>query len=611
MKILGISAFYHDSSVCLTENENILFAAQEERFSREKHDKNFPKKSLEYLSKKFLNNNIENVDHIIFFDKPFLKFERLLETYVYYAPFKGYKSFKTSIPIWIKEKLFQKDLLIKEIAKIFKTNKKNVKKKISFSEHHLSHAASAFYPSNFEEAAIVTMDGVGEWSTTTIGVGEKNKIKILKEINYPHSLGLLYSAFTYFLGFKVNSGEYKIMGLAPYGEPIYKKLILEKLLILKDDGSFYLNQEYFNYSVGLTMTNSLFSKLFEIPVRKPEEELKQKHMDIAASIQAALETLVIKIIKYAKKITGKKKLCLAGGVALNCVSNFKLVKEKIFQEIWVQPAAGDAGGSLGACNFLYYHILNNKRNLNDFDKMQGSFLGAKYNDKEILRELKYFNLNFNKMSNKDELYSFLAKKISEGNSVGWFSGKAEYGPRALGARSIIADPRPRDMQKNLNLKIKFRESFRPFAPSVLEEYQEMWFSSEIKNYYMLFINDVINSEIQNKNIKGLNKLEEVKSKIKSVTHVDLTARVQAVSKKFNENFHKLISEFNKITGVPILINTSFNVRGEPIVNSPNDAIKCFLGTNLDFLILEDYIIDKKLQEDYLLKSNHSISFNKD
>lgn len=611
MKILGISAFYHDSSVCLTEGEEILFASQEERFSREKHDKNFPKKSLEYLCENYLNSNVENVDHIIFFDKPFLKFERLLETYVYYAPFKGYESFRTSIPVWIKEKLFQKDLLIKEIAKIFKCSKKVVKKKISFSEHHISHAASAFYPSNFEDAAIVTMDGVGEWSTTTIGIGEKNKIKILKEINYPHSLGLLYSAFTYFLGFKVNSGEYKIMGLAPYGKPIYKDLILDKLLVLKDDGSYYLNQEYFNYSVGLTMTNTLFEKLFGIPTRNPEEELLQKHMDIAASIQAALEILVIKIIKYTKKITKKKNLCLAGGVALNCVSNYKLVKERIFENIWVQPAAGDAGGSLGACNFLYYHILNNERKINEFDNMRGSFLGAKYSDKKIVNELNHYKLNFSKIETQDELYSKLAKKISEGNSVGWFNGRAEYGPRALGARSIIADPRPQDMQKNLNLKIKFRESFRPFAPSVLEEYHDQWFSSEIKNYYMLFINNVINSSLRNKDAEGLNKLEEVESKIKSVTHVDLTARVQAVSKKFNESFYKLISEFYKITGVPILINTSFNVRGEPIVNSPEDAIKCFLGTNLDFLVIENFIIDKKLQDEYLLKSNHSISFNKD
>ena len=611
MKILGISAFYHDSSVCLTEDENILFAAQEERFSREKHDKNFPKKSLEYLCKNYLDFNIKNIDHIIFFDKPFLKFERLLETYVYYAPFKGYDSFKTSIPIWIKEKLFQKDLLINEISKIFKTTKKEVKKRICFSEHHLSHAASAFYPSNFEEAAIVTMDGVGEWSTTTIGVGEKNKIKILKEINYPHSLGLLYSAFTYFLGFKVNSGEYKIMGLAPYGDPKYKELILEKLLILKDDGSYYLNQDYFNYSVGLTMTNDLFEKLFKIPTRKPEENLSQTHIDIAASIQAVLEILVLKLIKYAKDITGKKNLCLAGGVALNCVSNFKIVKKNIFEKIWVQPAAGDAGGSLGACNFLYYHILNNKRNLRDTDNMNGSFLGPKYSEEEILRELNYFNLKFSKITNKDQLYLELAKKISEGNSVGWFNGKAEYGPRALGARSILADPRPQDMQKNLNLKIKFRESFRPFAPSVLEEHQDQWFSSEIRNYYMLFINDVLNASLKDKFTKGLEKLNKVESKIKSVTHVDLTARVQAVSKKFNKDFYNLINEFYKISGVPILINTSFNVRGEPIVNSPKDAIRCFLGTNLDYLVLENFIIDKKQQEEYLLKSNHSISFEKD
>ena len=412
MKILGISAFYHDSSVALIENEQIIFAAHEERFSRVKHDKEFPKHALKYLFSEHLQNGFDEIDHIVFFDKPFLKFERLLETYLYYAPFKGFSSFRKSIPIWIKEKLFQKDLIIKEISKIMNVDKKLVKSKLLFSEHHISHAASAFFPSQFEDAAIVTMDGVGEWSTTTIGIGEKNKLEILKEINFPHSLGLLYSAFTYFLGFKVNSGEYKVMGLAPYGEPKYKKKILDNLLIVKEDGSYYLNQDYFNYSVGLTMTNEKFENLFDLKTRKPEEKLLKIHMDMAASVQAALEEIVIKIIKYAKKLTGKKNLCLAGGVALNCVSNFKLIKEDIFENIWVQPAAGDAGGSLGACFFLYYHVLNKKRSVGDFDKMLGSYLGSKFDENQIIEQLNYFKLKFTKENNKNKFNSYIAKKIT-------------------------------------------------------------------------------------------------------------------------------------------------------------------------------------------------------
>ncbi len=611
MKILGISAFYHDSSVALIENERIIFAAHEERFSRIKHDKQFPKYSLKYLFNKYLKNGFEEIDYIVFFDKPFLKFERLLETYLYYAPFKGFASFKKSIPIWIKEKLFQKDFIIKELSKIMNVEKKFVKSKLNFSEHHMSHASSAFFPSTFEDAAIVTMDGVGEWSTTTIGIGEKNKLKILKEINFPHSLGLLYSAFTYFLGFKVNSGEYKVMGLAPYGKPIFKQKILDNLLIVKEDGSYYLNQSYFNYSVGLTMTNKKFENLFDLKVRNPEEKLLQIHMDVAASVQAVLEDVVIKIIKYVKKLTGKKNLCLAGGVALNCVSNFKLIKENIFENIWVQPAAGDAGGSLGACYFLYYHVLNQSRSIDEFDKMHGAYLGSKFDEQEILDEINFFKLRFTKEDDKDKINISIAEKISRGNSIGWFSGRSEYGPRALGARSIIADPRPKNMQKELNLKIKFRESFRPFAPSVLEEHHDKWFSSEVKNFYMLFINKVLDSKIIDINAKGIDKLNSIESKIKSVTHVDLTARVQSISKKINPNFHSLISEFYKITNVPMLINTSFNVRGEPIVNSPKDAIKCFLGTNLDYLVLENFIISKKDQSEHLLKNNHAITFDKD
>ena len=612
MKILGISAFYHDSSVALIDDEKIVFASQEERFSRKKHDKEFPKKSLKFLVLNYLDNDFKNLDYIVFFDKPFLKFERLLETYLYYSPLKGYDSFKQSIPIWIKEKLYQRDLIINEISEIFNISKKEVKNKLHFSEHHLSHAASAFFPSKFEDAAIITLDGVGEWSTSTIGIGKKNNISIIKEINFPHSLGLLYSAFTYFLGFKVNSGEYKLMGLAPFGTPRYKDLIYENLIDVREDGSYFLNQKFFNYCVGLTMTNSNFSKLFGIGRRSPNDEIKEIHMDIAASIQQVLEEVVLKIVAYAKKITNLNNLCLAGGVALNCVSNFKISKTRIFDNIWVQPAAGDAGGSLGAALYFYYNILKKERksHLKGNDNMSGSFLGASYDEKFIENLLNKYEVKYKKYSNQSSLNQDIAKKISEENSVGWFSGRAEFGPRALGSRSIIADPRPKNMQRNLNLKIKFRESFRPFAPSVLEDHHSKWFSSEIKNDYMLFINNVLNSEIDSDS-RGFTKLDNINSPIKSVTHVDLTARVQSVNKNFNEKFYNLIEEFYKITGVPILINTSFNVRGEPIVNSPEDALKCFFGTNLDFLVLENFVVEKSLQKDNLLTYKYSMSFEKD
>ena len=492
----------------------------------------------------------------------------------------------------IKEKLFQKDLIIKEISKVFNIKNSEVKKKLYFSEHHLSHAASAFFPTNFQSSAIVTLDGVGEWATSTIGLGKGNNISIIKEINYPHSLGLLYSAFTYFLGFKVNSGEYKLMGLAPFGKPIYKDKIYNNLIDVKEDGSFFLNQYFFNYSVGLTMTDSRFSDLFKIKKRESADKINQIHMDIASSIQEVLDEVVVKIVKFVKKITAEKNLCLAGGVALNCVSNSRVIKENIFENVWVQPASGDAGGSLGAALYFYYNILGKKRNIinrkiNDF--MKGSFLGVNYSNNQIKQSIDKYRVKYINYEEKS-LIKIIAKKISEGNSVGWFSGKAEFGPRALGARSIIADPRPKDMQKNLNLKIKFRESFRPFAPAVLEEEHEKWFSSEIKNEFMLFINKVLNSSKDNNDVNGFDQMYTIQSPIRSVTHVDLTARVQSVRKKFNSRFYFLIKEFFDITGVPILINTSFNVRGEPIVNSPEDALKCFLGTNLDILVLDHVII---------------------
>lgn len=611
MIILGISAYYHDSAVCILEDGEILYSLHEERITRIKHDKNFPKESLKVGLKK-LNLDLNDIDHIVFFDKPFLKFERLLETYVNYSPFAGYQSFKKSIPIWIKDKLFQKDLIIQELKIIFnETKKDHIDKKLLFSEHHLSHASSAFFPSKFEESAIITMDGVGEWATTTFGIGKKNKIEILNEIRYPHSLGLLYSAFTYFLGFEVNSGEYKLMGLAPFGEPKYFDLIIKNLVDVKDDGSFILNQKFFNYSVGLTMTNSNFSKLFKISRRDPQNEINKTHMDIAASIQKVLEYIILKICRHVKKVTNMKNLCLSGGVALNCVANYKIGLEKIFEKIWVQPASGDAGSSIGAAMYLYYHILDKQRIVESNDKMKGCYLGNEYSHEEILKALKKFDLNFSE-STDNEISKFISKEISDGKIIGWFQGKSEFGPRALGSRSILADPRPIDMQKKLNLKIKFRESFRPFAPSILSDYQNDWFESFNQNPYMSFVSKTKDFELEEKyKFNGFESLNYIKSKIKAVTHLDGTARVQTVFKNLNTKFYNLIESFFKITGVPILINTSFNVRGEPIVETPDDAIKCFLGTEIDYLIIENFVISKKDQKKNLITAKYSLNFKSD
>ena len=611
MIILGISAYYHDSAVCILKDGEILYSLHEERITRIKHDKNFPKESLKVGLKK-LNLDLNDIDHIVFFDKPFLKFERLLETYVNYSPFAGYQSFKKSIPIWIKDKLFQKDLIIQELKIIFnETKKDHIDKKLLFSEHHLSHASSAFFPSKFEESAIITMDGVGEWATTTFGIGKKNKIEILNEIRYPHSLGLLYSAFTYFLGFEVNSGEYKLMGLAPFGEPKYFDLIIKNLVDVKDDGSFILNQKFFNYSVGLTMTNSNFSKLFKISRRDPQNEINKTHMDIAASIQKVLEYIILKICRHVKKVTNMKNLCLSGGVALNCVANYKIGLEKIFEKIWVQPASGDAGSSIGAAMYLYYHILDKQRIVESNDKMKGCYLGNEYSHEEILKALKKFDLNFSESSD-NEISKFISKEISDGKIIGWFQGKSEFGPRALGSRSILADPRPIDMQKKLNLKIKFRESFRPFAPSILSDYQDDWFESFNQNPYMSFVSKTKDFELEEKyKFNGFESLNYIKSKIKAVTHLDGTARVQTVFKNLNTKFYNLIENFFKITGVPILINTSFNVRGEPIVETPDDAIKCFLGTEIDYLIIENFVISKKDQKKNLITAKYSLNFKSD
>ncbi len=608
MYILGISAYYHDSAACLLKDGHILSAVQEERFTRKKHDNSFPKNSVLYC----LNHaeiTLDDLDYIIFYEKPFLKFERLLETYFAFAP-KGIMSFLTAMPIWIKEKLFQKIQLIKELNSLYQ-NKVNLEKKILFSEHHLSHAASAFYPSPFKRAAVLTMDGVGEYTTTSVSIGNGNDIKIYREIYFPHSLGLLYSAFTYYAGFKVNSGEYKLMGLAPYGKPKYVNLIKNKLIDIKDDGSFHLNMEYFDYATGLKMTNKKFENLFDGPARKPHEKLSQKHMDLASSIQKVTEEVVIKLVRNIALQTGEKNLCLAGGVALNCVANGILQKEKIFEKIWIQPAAGDAGGSLGAALIAHYLYENKERKVNsdEIDAMRGSYLGPEYSSLEIEKDLNIVGATYKKVSD-EEIINFSANELSKGKIIGWMHGRCEFGPRALGNRSILADPRDPEMQKNLNLKIKYRESFRPFAPSILEEKANIWFESDQKNPYMLFVSllnkdkklDVSNEE---QNFEGLRKLELVRSVIPSVTHVDFSARVQTVSKSTNKKFYDLISKFEEKTNCPILINTSFNVRGEPIVCSPYDAFACFMSTEIDILIIENYILKKEDQA--LLDRNKYLS----
>ena len=593
--ILGISAFYHDSAAAILVDGKIVAAAQEERFSRVKHDSNYPFNAIQFvLDQSKLNLN--DIEHIVFFEKPFLKFERLLETYMAFAP-KGFKSFSLSMPIWLREKLFQKKFLFDKLQQ-HDDNFKDINK-IKFSEHHFSHAASAFYPSPFEEAVVLTLDGVGEWATTTIGIGKKNKLEIIKEIHFPHSLGLLYSAFTYYVGFKVNSGEYKLMGLAPYGKPLFKDLILQKLIDLKEDGSFKLNMKYFNYATGLTMTNDKFSKLFGHPVRDPNKDLlTQFHMDLAASIQAVIEEIVIRITKNISSKYKIENLCLAGGVALNCVANGKVQNEKIFKNIWIQPASGDAGGSLGAALAYWHHELGKPRD--EFsDKMMGSFLGPKFDNNFIETKLKLLKANFKKYS-KEEVTSLIAKELANEKIVGWFQGKMEFGPRALGGRSILADPRSEKMQKELNLKIKFRESFRPFAPSVLREDVNEWFDLDIDSPYMLLVSQVkkekqIQMKKEDENLFGIEKLNVKRSNIPAVTHVDYSARVQTVHKNTNPRYYDLIKEFKKITNCPVLVNTSFNVRGEPIVCSIEDAFNCFMGTNLDILVIEDFVLFKENQ----------------
>ena len=612
MYILGISAFYHDSAACLIKDGKIIAAAQEERFTRHKFDASFPKYAIAYcLDEEGIT--ADQINNVVFYEKPFLKFERLLETYLAFAP-RGFSSFAKAMPLWIKDKLFQKKMLINELEE-------NLDKKIKwqerllFSEHHLSHAASAFYPSPFEEAAILTLDAVGEWATTSLSIGNGRKIKVIKEIKFPHSLGMLYSAFTYYTGFKVNSGEYKVMGLAPYGKPKYANLIQDKLINIAPDGSFELDMSYFNFATGLTMTNRKFEELFGGPPRPQETELTQHEMDLAASIQKVTEDIIVLLGRSIAKETKQKNLCLAGGVALNCVANGVLLREKIFENIWIQPAAGDAGGSLGAALAAWHLFYSKKRKLSsERDSMQGSFLGPKFSDSFIESELKSCGAKFRKLSN-DDLIEKTSEALVEGKAIGWMQGRMEFGPRALGARSIIADPRSSVMQKQLNLKVKYRESFRPFAPSVLREDVSDWFEHDIDSPYMLLVADVQKRERKKMSTKenslfGIKKLNITRSSIPAITHVDYSARIQTVHPDTNPLYHKLICKFKEKTDCPMVVNTSFNVRGEPIVCTPKDAFKCFMGTQLDVLAIGNYLLLKN-EQNTSLKENYMERYDLD
>ncbi len=609
--ILGISAFYHDSAATILIDGKIIAAAQEERFTRIKNDSNYPYNAIEFVLD-YANLKLKDVDQIIFFEKPFLKFERLLETYVAFAP-RGFKSFCMAMPIWLKEKLFQKKMLLNNLMNHDKDF--NDDKKIYFSDHHLSHAASAFYPSPFKEAIILTADGVGEWATTTVAIGKGKNLEVKKEIHFPHSLGLLYSAFTYYTGFKVNSGEYKLMGLAPYGKPIYTNKIINNLIDIKDDGSFRLDQIFFNYATGLTMTSKKFHTLFGQKPRNPKKEnLTQFHMDIAASIQEVTENIMIKLAKSLKKEFNLPNLCLAGGVALNCVANGKILKEKIFENIWIQPASGDAGGSLGAALALWHIDLNNPRDVNLVDDMSGSYLGPEFSQKEIENELNQKGAKFD-ILDEDELINKTATDLSSGDAIGWFQGRMEFGPRALGARSILGDARSEKMQKNLNLKVKYRESFRPFAPSILNEDLTDWFEMNGSSPYMLMVANIKKDKIiemteSEKNLFGIDKLNIKRSKIPAVTHVDYSARIQTVHKETNKKYYKLIKKFKEKTNCPVIVNTSFNVRGEPIVNTPTEAFSCFMGTELDKLVIGNCYLEKKKQNPKL-KENYTKKFELD
>ena len=599
--ILGISAFYHDSAACILKDGEIIAAAQEERFTRKKHDPNYPKNAINFVLD-YSNLKLSEVDQIVFFEKPFLKFERLLETYVAFAP-KGFVSFAKAMPLWIKEKLFQKNLLFNKLKEhdVNFTSDQN----IYFSDHHLSHAASAFFPSPFEEAVVLTADGVGEWATTTVAIGKGKNLEVKKEIQFPHSLGLLYSAFTYYAGFKVNSGEYKLMGLAPYGSPIFQEKI-KKLIDIKEDGTFRLDQRYFNYATGLTMTNDSFHELFGQKPRNPEkDQITQFHMDIASSIQKVIEDIMIKLARGIRNEYGVKNLCLAGGVALNCVVNGKILKEKIFDNIWIQPAAGDAGGSLGAALALWHIEQGNNRIVSEDDGMKGSYLGCEYSQKQIEKELNSLGANF-KTFEYESLIDKTAFFLANNKAIGWFQGRMEFGPRALGCRSILGDPRSDKMQKDLNLKVKYRESFRPFAPSILREDLSKWFNLNVDSPYMLLVSDIndekkIDMSEKQKKLFGIDKLNIKRSEIPAVTHVDYSARIQTVTENTNKRYFDLITKFKEKTGCPVIVNTSFNVRGEPIVNTPTDAFNCFMGTELDYLVIGNCILEKKDQNPRLKK----------
>ena len=600
MRILGVSAFYHDSAAALIDNSKIVAAAQEERFTRKKHDSSFPHHAIAYCLAE-AGIDLEEVDYVVFYDKPFLKFERLLETYLAFAP-KGFSSFRMAIPIWLKEKLFQKSLLTKEFQRF--DEQFDWENKLLFSEHHLSHAASAFYPSPFEEALVLTMDGVGEWTTTSAAIGRGNDVMVHKELFFPHSLGLLYSAITYYIGFKVNSGEYKVMGLAPYGRPVYKDLMIEKLMDLKGDGSFRLNMDYFNYCTGLTMTNDRFSKLFGRPVRGREDELlDQFHMDMAASVQAVTEEIVMRLVRALMSETGMKNVCLAGGVALNCVANGKLVREGVVENLWVQPAAGDAGGALGAA-LLAYHLYQGQPRTVDpgrMDGMNGSYLGPSADNETTQAQLREAGAKFEVIEDTEELLDKAASLLASEKVVGWCQGRMEFGPRALGARSILGDPRSEKLQKTMNLKIKYRESFRPFAPSVLREDVERYFETDMDSPYMLLV-DEVKPEIRRQmtedeeKLFGIEKLNVARSELPAITHVDYTARVQTVHEETNPLYYRLIRKFKEKTGCGAVINTSFNVRGEPPVCTPVDAFKCFMGTEMDNLVVGNCLLYREAQD---------------
>ena len=613
MNILGISAYYHDSAACLVRDGKVIGAAQEERFSRKKHDAGFPGQAVQFCLDE-AGVNLDQLDFVVFYDKPFIKFERLLETYIANTP-KGLRSFLSAMPVWLKEKLYLKSVLRKELAKVGGCRRKELPQ-LLFSEHHQSHAASAYYPSPFEEAAILCMDGVGEWATTTVWHGVGSHLDPMWQINFPHSLGLLYSAFTYFTGFKVNSGEYKLMGLAPYGEPKYEKLIRENLIDIKPDGTFRLQMTYFDYATGLRMTNDRFANLFGRPPRKPESPLTQQDMDIAASIQSVTEEVILRMARTLHKETDSANLCLAGGVALNCVANGRLQRESPFKNLWIQPAAGDAGGALGCALAVWHQHAEKPRQVNGrLDQMRGAFLGPRFSKDDVITELDQVGANYQQLQ-EDQLCEQVATLIDEGNVVGWFQGRMEFGPRALGNRSILGDPRNPEIQSAMNLKIKYRESFRPFAPAILAECVSEYFEHEQESPYMLIVADVVESHrlppVTNpQTVVGIGKLKQLRSDIPAVTHVDFSARIQTVHPDTNPQFHALLHAFHRLTGCPILVNTSFNVRGEPIVCTPTDAYRCFMRTEMDYLVLENFFLAKNDQPKWTEKGDWREEFELD